>query len=117
MARKTIGGISGVLGNLISVPPTPAAPTKHEQSLSDDKKTDITGIPTLYSVPSSSRARLGRPSRSSLQSAVRKEKVTFRVSCDLIAEYRDWSWEAKCQLGALVERALLAYLNRRHGRA
>ena len=37
--------------------------------------------------------------------------MTLRVSCELIAEYRDWSWEAKCQLGELVERAPLTFLN------
>jgi hypothetical protein len=40
---------------------------------------------------------------------VQKQKVTFRVSSDLIAEYRDWSWEARCQLSHLVERALADY--------
>jgi hypothetical protein len=117
VAPKTIGGISGVLGELISVPPTLAAPTKREQSPPDDRKTGIAGIPTLSPVPSPPRARLGRPPGSSLQPAGPKEKVTLRVPCELIAEYRDWSWEVRCQLGELVERALLTYLNARRGHA
>ena len=28
-------------------------------------------------------------------------------------EYRDWSWEERCQLGELVERALSQYRSRR----
>ena len=36
----------------------------------------------------------------------RKEKVTLRIPNDLIAEYRDWSWEARSQLSELVEQAL-----------
>ena len=69
MATKTIGGISGVLGELISVPPTPAARTKCEQSLPDDRKTGPhmvfqTCLPLLRkrhgqlpAIPSSSPAR------------------------------------------------------------
>ncbi len=34
---------------------------------------------------------------------------TLRIARDLIAEYRDWSWEARCQLSELVERALATY--------
>ena len=116
MATKTIGGISGVLGELISVSPTPVAPTKRKQSPPDDRKTGITGIPNLSPAPLPSRARLGRPPGSSGPSAGPKEKVTLRVPCKLIDEYRDWSWEARCQLGELVERALLTYLSARRGR-
>ena len=117
MAPKTIGGINGVLGDLISLEPTPAASSKREQSLPDDRKTGIAGIPNVSPVPSPPRARLGRPPGSSLQPAGPKEKVTLRIPCELIAEYRDWSWEARCQLGELVERALLTYLNARRGGA
>ena len=46
-----------------------------------------------------------------------KQKVTLRVPSELIDEYRDWSWEARCQLSELVEQALLTYLNAHRGRA
>jgi hypothetical protein len=117
VASKTIGGISGVLGELISVPPTPAAPTKREQSPPDDRKTHIAGVPNLPPALSPPHARLGRPPGRSTQPTGPKEKVTLRIPCELIAEYRDWSWEARCQLGELVERALLNYLNARRARA
>jgi hypothetical protein len=38
------------------------------------------------------------------------------LDASLIAEYRDWSWDARCQLSTLVEEALLAYRNRRENR-
>jgi hypothetical protein len=117
VASKTIGGNNGVLGELISVPPTSAAPTKRKQSPPDDRKTHIAGVPNLPLTLSSPRARLGRPPGNSVQPVGPKEKVTLRIPCELIAEYRDWSWEARCQLGELVERALLNYLNARCPRA
>ena len=38
-----------------------------------------------------------------------KEKVTVGISSTLIADYREWTWEARCQLRHLVERALADY--------
>ena len=35
--------------------------------------------------------------------------LTFRIPCEPVAAYRDWSWEARCQLSELVEQALVAY--------
>jgi len=39
--------------------------------------------------------------------------VTVRLSKELMDEYRDWSWEERCQLGELVERALGQYRKQR----
>lgn len=33
----------------------------------------------------------------------------MRIATDLIATYRDWSWEARSQLSHLVEQALTDY--------
>jgi len=41
---------------------------------------------------------------------------TFHISRDLAAAYRDWSWEARCQLSELVEQALLTYRESRDQR-
>ena len=38
-----------------------------------------------------------------------KEKVTLRLDAELVADYRDWSWDQRCQLGELVEQALRAF--------
>ncbi len=61
-------------------------------------------------------ARRGRPPKRPNRPAGQKEKVTFRISRHLIADYRDWSWEARCQLSELVEQALLKYRESRDQR-
>jgi uncharacterized protein (DUF4415 family) len=108
MAQKTIGGISGVLGELISPTPTSLASPRKERPSVPSREPEPTGIqePTP---PRPRRARLGRPPGNTTRHLGAKEKVTLRISSDLIAEYRDWSWEARCQLSELVERALAAY--------
>jgi uncharacterized protein (DUF4415 family) len=113
MAGKTISGIGGVLGDLISPAVTPAASPRLEQPPAGDRKAGNTGTPKPPAASRPRRARLGRPLESSLRPTDRKEKVTLRVSSDLIAEYRNWSWEARCQLSELVERALRTYLESR----
>ena len=59
------------------------------------------------------RSRLGRPPGRKAGTAGPKEKITVRIDAALLAAYRDWSWEARCQVGELVERALRQYLLRR----
>jgi cellulose biosynthesis protein BcsQ len=54
--------------------------------------------------PRTQRARLGRPPHSAVRQNTPKEKVTLRIRSDLIAEYRDWSWEARCQLRVVATR-------------
>lgn len=107
MAGKTIGGISGVLGELIS-PATHEEPirsvplpigSQEAKSVSPEASTSVRPC----------RARLGRPVGKVTRHQCPKEKVTLRIPSSLIAEYRDWSWEARCQLSELVERALAAY--------
>ena len=41
--------------------------------------------------------------------------MTLRIDAELIAQYRDWSWEERRQLGELVEQALRAYRGSRTG--
>jgi hypothetical protein len=117
VASKTIGGISGVLGDLISLAPTPAASSGLEQPQHSGRKAGPPGNPSPPTAPPHGCARLGRPPLSGRQTTVPKQKVTLRVPSNLIDEYRDWSWEARCQLGELVERALRTYLNARRDRA
>ena len=47
---------------------------------------------------------------------VDKEKVTLRLSSELMAVYRDWSWDERCQLSDLVERALVQFSKRREAK-
>ena len=95
MTEKRLPGIDGILGNLISTPMGEAeARPKTTRKLKHEK---------------SQRARLGRPPGKSNNVHSPREKVTFRISSDLIAEYRDRSWEARCSLSGLVERAMIEY--------
>jgi uncharacterized protein (DUF4415 family) len=58
-------------------------------------------------------ARRGRPLGKGRESKEPKEKVTVWLDAKLIAQYRDWSWEARSQLSTLVEDALTDYRKRR----
>ncbi len=40
----------------------------------------------------------------------------FRISSEFAAAYRNWSWEARCSLSTLVERALQEYHHRQSQR-
>ena len=59
-------------------------------------------------------ARRGRPLGKERESKEPKEKVTVWLNAKLIAQYRDWSWEARSQLSTLVEDALEDYRKRHH---
>jgi uncharacterized protein (DUF4415 family) len=108
MATKTIGGISGVLGELISTAPVSTESPRQEHASAPRQEPHPAG--DLQSTgPRARRARLGRPPGNTRRETVPKEKVTLRIPSDLIAEYRDWSWEARCQLSELVEQALVTY--------
>ena len=115
MAKTEVGGISGVLGELVSKEPVfDESPLKSEpRALTEKCNPDP--MPETPSPPKASRARLGRPPGAGLRQSGPKEKVTLRIPSKLIAEYRDWSWEARCQLSELVERALVAYRRTRRG--
>jgi hypothetical protein len=113
MAAKTIGGINGVLQGLISAEDMPAVPLPAEMPPPESHTSATVVSSPQPPAPNSPRTRLGRPPRSGIRHSTPKEKVTLRIRSDLIAEYRDWSWESRCQISNLVERALLAYRNSR----
>ena len=60
------------------------------------------------------RARVGRPPGVANGSRSQKEKATMHINAALLDFYRDWSWEARCNLGELIERAMVAYRARRN---
>ena len=62
-------------------------------------------------VQSAQRLVWGRPPQSSVSDTVR-EKVTVQISSDLINRYRDWSWDARTSLSALVETAMTDHFKR-----
>lgn len=57
-------------------------------------------------------ARRGRPPGNKSGASVGKEKVTLRIDSTLIADYRERSWDQRCQLGELVQKALEFYRRR-----
>jgi uncharacterized protein (DUF4415 family) len=111
---KQLAGIHGVLGNYVTPraveasPPVSARPSPPKAANSTDKS------------PKDSQrtrsARLGRPPGKPGKSARPKEKATLRIDAELMSDYRDWSWDERCQLGELVERALADYRQRHRRR-
>jgi hypothetical protein len=106
---KQAGGIRGVLDGILSQ-------EKQQPSPLPAATTAITQLPAavghaagISNLPPPAGSRRGRPLGKAVSPGVPKEKVTLRLTTDLIATYRDWSWEARCQLSDLVEQALAEY--------
>ena len=112
MADRIINGITGVLGELISSAPSSGELPSCEQPSGANQKPKPVKSPEATSIPSR-RARLGRPLGVSNRGARPKEKVTLHVPSVLISEYRDWSWEARCSLSALVEKAMVDFFRKK----
>jgi uncharacterized protein (DUF4415 family) len=123
VAAKQLKGVGGVLGNLLSpesptaTPPEPAAITAPEviAEPAGDEQTAPSAAKTKTRHPAHPKyyARRGRPPGKKTGDGQDKEKVTLRLNKELMDEYRDWSWEERCQVGELVERALAQYRSRR----
>lgn len=127
MAAKQLKGVGGVLGGLLSpelavtetsepsAKPAPAAPTTEaaEPAAAEQPTTSEPKAKSRQSAQPKIQARRGRPPGRRAGDAPEKEKVTLRLSKELMDEYRDWSWDEHCQLGDLVERALSQYRSRR----
>ena len=114
MVKKTISGVSGVLGGIISSPAEMPSETPRLQSTKRASAVAVVTAPQPGPVDKPRlKARDGRPPGRKQGESVVREKVTVRIDTDLMAEYRDWSWDARCQLGELMERALTQYLKRR----
>jgi uncharacterized protein (DUF4415 family) len=127
MGQKQLKGVGGVLSNLISPePPTVALPEPAAKpapaALSPETPTPDSfdhPAPAATSEKPSRKAqgriaaRRGRPPGQRAGEAADKEKVTLRLNKEMMDDYREWSWEERCQLGELVERAMLQYRKHR----
>ena len=115
MAKKRVEGVAGVLANLVG--PTEDCPKERHKPAAGEhrpsKDLAKTRCATTATPPRPRQARRGRPPGRTPHNSVPKEKVTLRIRESLMAEYREWSWEMRCQLGELVERALAEYRNNR----
>jgi uncharacterized protein (DUF4415 family) len=105
VGRTPISGIGGVLGELISDDLPPPEPTERAKSVAPNRPPQPR--------PTQSHARAGRPPGKGSCVSKRKEKLTVRIDADLAATYRDWSWDARCNLGELVSQAMQSYLKNR----
>ena len=99
----TMQGVNGVLQTLLTEPVASGSEDANNRQRSSRKKAK-----TAASCRPETKARLGRPPQSSASSMAR-QKVTVRIRPDLIDAYRDQSWEARCSLSRLVEKAMSEY--------
>ncbi len=97
MRERRITGIGGVLGEIIS----------------DDEPTPKSSKPARDRPEKRSHARAGRPPGKVSAKAQPREKLTVRIDAELVETYRDWSWDARCNLGELVGRAMRIHLKNR----
>jgi uncharacterized protein (DUF4415 family) len=114
MSRAKTTGIGGILDGLLS---TAHGSQATMQTIPSEKppepRSSDTGTPAK--TPRIA-ARRGRPPGKGRERKEPKEKMTVWLDADLIAQYRDWSWDARYQLSTLVEEALIAYRNHRGNR-
>ena len=111
---RTITGIDGILGSLLSPAAGQCPPPARIAQEEAKSAFPMPEVPPAKKLPATDRtgARRGRPVGRSAPGRPSKEKVTLQIGTNLIAEYRDWSWDARCHLSALVERALTEYQGR-----
>ena len=122
MAKRELKGVGGVLGGLISPPAPsaseePAAQPASQATADEANKAEAAEQPAAAAATGKTRpaatprtqARRGRPPGRKAGESSEKEKVTLRISKELMDDYREWSWDERCQLGELVERAMSQY--------
>jgi hypothetical protein len=101
MSTPQVRGINGLLSGILSAEPAAPLPPPSRKP----RNIPLTNVVVPIAPKSVIAVRRGRPPGPSAV-AEPKEKVTVWITSTLIAEYRDWTWEARCQLSHLVERAL-----------
>ena len=114
MKVKRIAGIDRVLDQVLT--PLQSQGQATDENAAHGTKTTSPIPPVSFAgdrcVLGRVKARRGRPA-GKRTSASPREKVTLRISRHLVADYRDWSWDARCNFSHLVEQALADY-RRRH---
>ena len=115
MSGKSLRGIDGVLGHLISSPnqDTAEVPKNAQQAKASSPSIAVVQRATANGYSAVQGARRGRPFGRRRGERSPKEKITLRISSKLATEYRDWSWEVRCSFSGLVEKALVDYFRRR----
>ena len=113
MKVKRIAGIDRVLDQVLTPPKCYGQPTDENAAHGTKATSPIPSVSFAGErcVLGRVKARRGRPA-GKRTSASPREKVTLRISRHLVADYRDWSWDARCNLSHLVEQALAEYRHR-----
>ena len=123
---REISGVEGVLGALVTESPASSAGKPESRATKRELATKKTnrnvapiggkgiaeespGEPNVHR--NRPQARQGRP--PGRKRTEPKAKTSLWIAAELMDSYRDWSWEARCNVGELVERALRAYYRRR----
>jgi len=115
MSRDPLGSIGTILDGLVTssggdrprkagAPPKPTNSTRPSSRPFEKER----ALVRTY------KARQGRPLGGGHLASPGKEKVSLRLPPELIAQYRDWSWDARSSLSGLAEQALREYLRRRN---
>lgn len=108
MASKRQSGVAGVLSGLVSAPPAVVDQQPRRDTPDREHRPK--------SNTSKRKTRLGRPPGPRAIDRRPKTKATLWITAAVLDEYHDWTWDERCQLGELVERALVHYLTQ-HRRA
>lgn len=115
MKAGQVRGIAGLLDGILSSQPRPAH-SRSDKAVQSSLSADDTARAVPPAADSTRTAvRRGRPPGKG-RVVQPKEKVTVWIERNLLDSYRDWTWQARCQLSHIVERALADYheQHRRH---
>ncbi len=105
---KRANGILSVLDGILSRENQPSLSATSASAIAQQPAAAVQAADNR-SLPRQAGSRRGRPLGKATSPALPKEKVTLWLSSPLVASYRDWSWDARCQFSHLVERALSEY--------
>jgi hypothetical protein len=115
MDGRTDTGVKGFFTDYDKGTPIKAKPVQVEAAKVQSPKPPLAPAkPATTKAGATVRARVGRPPGVPNGARTYKLKTTVYVNADILDYYRDWSWEARCNLGELVERALVAYKAQRN---
>ena len=106
MSTAQVRGITGLLDGILSPATTLATDSPEENYTKQNSSAERR--PAASDMPTRTTVRRGRPPGKA-RITQPKEKVTVWIESSLIDSYRDWTWQARCQLSHIVERALAAY--------
>jgi hypothetical protein len=116
MSQIKKNGIGGILDGILAATSANHADSPRNVSAPENPQGSVHPETTSTDEIPKISARRGRPLGQGKERKIPKEKVTVWLDTALIARYREWSWEARCQLSVLIEDALRGYEKHRQNR-